>query len=479
MKAFRAPKQSLGDLDAEVAATLIAHAVDVALILGGGGVIQDIAFQRADLSLELEGYGKWLGRTWVETATVESQPKVEAMMREAAIKTASSWRQVDHPSSSGIEVPILYCAVQVGPGGRCVVLGRDQRAIAALQQSLVETQMSMERDYSRLRHVETRYRVLFQMSSEPVLMVDASSHKVVEANPAAAELLGEAPGAIVGRSFPDAAGFDARSAQAVRALLDAARVARQPDSVRVAVAGRGSEFLVAASTFRQETSTLFLVRLTPLQPNLAAAALPKPRSKLLQLIDKAHDGFVVTDRDGRIVAANAAFLDMAQLTREDQVRGELIERWLGRGGVDFNVVMGNLRQHGSLPLFATTLRAEYGTSTEIEISAVSLDDGDQPSFGFTIRNTSRRLAVNRRQRAELPRSLEQLTELIGRVPLKDLVRETTDVIERMCVEAALTMTNDNRALAAEMLGLSRQSLYVKLRRYGIADLPAGSETEDG
>jgi len=35
-----------------------------------------------------------------------------------------------------------------------------------------------------------------------------------------------------------------------------------------------------------------------------------------------------------------------------------------------------------------------------------------------------------------------------------------------------TLTNDNRASAAEMLGLSRQSLYVKLRRYGIGDLTA-------
>jgi DNA-binding NtrC family response regulator len=38
----------------------------------------------------------------------------------------------------------------------------------------------------------------------------------------------------------------------------------------------------------------------------------------------------------------------------------------------------------------------------------------------------------------------------------------------MCIEAALEMTHNNRASAAEMLGLSRQSLYVKLRRFGIS-----------
>lgn len=54
--------------------------------------------------------------------------------------------------------------------------------------------------------------------------------------------------------------------------------------------------------------------------------------------------------------------------------------------------------------------------------------------------------------------------------MKDLVREATEVIERLSIEAALELTNDNRASAAEMLGLSRQSLYVKLRRYRIGDL---------
>ena len=61
------------------------------------------------------------------------------------------------------------------------------------------------------------------------------------------------------------------------------------------------------------------------------------------------------------------------------------------------------------------------------------------------------------------------------MPLKELVREATDVIEKLAIEAALELTNNNRASAAEMLGLSRQSLYVKLRRYGIGDLGPDEE----
>ena len=477
MKAFRSPKQTLGDLGAEAAAVLIARAADVAVILDGDGVILDVAFQHADLSAELDSYGKWRGRSFAQTVTVDSQPKVEAMLQEATQGSASSSRQLKHPSVRGVELPVLYCLVRLGLGDRCVALGRDQRALAALQQRLVEAQMSMERDYSRLRHVETRYRMLFQMSSEPVFIVDASNLRVIEANPAAAELAGESHGRMIGRPFPDRIGFDAESKEAVRALLEAAQAARRENNVRARLVDRSGEYLVSASLFRLETTALFLVRLAPSAPG--AMLLPRSQSRLLELIDKAQDGFVVTDREGRIITATAAFLEMAQLTREDQARGELIDRWLGRGGVDLDVVMANLRQHGSLPLFATTLRGDYGTTTQIEISAVTLKGGDKPSFGFMIRNIDRRVAVDPEGRHELPRSIAELTGLIGRVPLKELVRETTDVIERMCIEAALTLTRDNRALAAEMLGLSRQSLYVKLRRYGLTDLPADTESENG
>jgi transcriptional regulator PpsR len=365
--------------------------------------------------------------------------------------------------------------VRLGKDGRVMAVGRDLRSTAALQQRLVDAQQSMERDYSRLRHVETRYRLLFQATSEAVLILDAVTRKVIEANPAAGQLLGEAPGRIVGQIFPG--GMDAVSAEAVQGLLAGVRATGWADNVRARIADGGRELLVSASLFRQEGSALFLVRLVPLEAEgaEAVAVMPKTRANLLRVVESAPDGFVVTGPDGRVVTANAAFLDLAQLATEEQARGETLDRWLGRPGVDLGVLVANLRQHGSVRLFSTTLRGEYGGTAEIEVSAVSVPDGDQPCFGFAIRNVGRRLATESRSGRELPRSVEQLTELVGRVPLKDLVRETTDVIERLCIEAALELTGDNRASAAEILGLSRQSLYVKLRRYGLGDLGSGGD----
>ncbi len=465
MKQFDSPDRSLGTLETDAVAKLIATAADVALILDRDGVVVDVAFHREEFGTEFSGSPAWIGRRWSDIVTPESRDKVGALLQEATGNAVPRWRHINHAAPGGGSVPILYTAVQVGDG-RVVAVGRDLKAIASLQQRLVEAQQSMERDYSKLRLMEMRYRLLFQMSLEPFFIVDAATLRVIEINPAAVRVLGPNVKQLTGRSIFDV--FDTGGAAAVRALLSVIRAAGRADDVRARLADGEQDFDVSASLFRNDEGELFLMRFSAAQ---AAAQVPKIRWKLLKLVESAPDGFVVTDSEGRILTANAAFLEIAQLSSADQAEGEMLERWLGQTAVDLNVLIANLRQRGSVRLFASTLRGEHGVATAVEISAVSVMNSERECFGFSIRNIGRRLRGDS-PAPHLPRSVEQLTELVGRISLKDLVRETTDIIERLSIETALEMTGDNRASAAEMLGLSRQSLYVKLRRYGLAEFAA-------
>jgi transcriptional regulator PpsR len=326
----------------------------------------------------------------------------------------------------------------------------------------------------KLRQAEARHRLLFQVSAEAVLIVDATSRKILEANPAAGSLLGEGSKRLVGRIFPD--GFDELSNQALQGLLGAVKATGRTDTVDVRSADGMREFSAAASLFREERTSYFLIRLSALDGSRGGTEIPQQKSKVLEIVASAPEGFVVTNLDGRILFANRAFLDLAQLATEEQARNESLERWLGRPGVDFNLLTAQLREHGSLRLFATQLRGEFGSSVDVEICAVSVVDGEDPCLGFTIRDVGQRVTFDRQISRDKPRSVAQLTELVGRVPLKDLVRESTDMIEKLCIEAALEITGDNRASAAEILGLSRQSLYAKLRRYGLGEL-ASADSE--
>jgi transcriptional regulator PpsR len=476
VQVFKSPKESLGDLGAQSAAKLIAAATDVAVVVDGQGVIRDVAFNKDELSLELDAQGRWLGSKLLEIVTPDTQAKVRQLLADVAALKPSNWRQVNHASPGGEDIPILYSAINIGRKDRFVVVGRDLRPLAAMQQRLINAQQSMERDYVRLRHAETRYRLMFQVSSEAVMIVDASNNLIVDANPAALLLLDESGPQLLKSGI--LSHFDAAGSEAVQTLLADVRATGRDNDVQAHLAKGRRECRVAASLFRQENASLFLVRLSSLISAPEDSSL-RATSLLPKYFDTAPDGLVITQFDGRVVRSNPAFLEMAQLSSAEQVRGEALDRWLGRAGVDFSVALANLRQNGSIKLFATAMRGEYGAVAEVEVSAVSLADGDdKPSFGFAIRNVEKRLSAAAPSPRELPRSMAQLTELIGRVPLRDLVRETTDVIEKLSIEAALELTGNNRASAAEMLGLSRQSLYVKLRRFGLAEHALDDEADN-
>jgi transcriptional regulator PpsR len=492
MRRTAATGRLLGDLDAKATSRLLESANDIALVLDGEGTILDVIVRDGDLSQQ--GPKDWRGRAWIQTVTVESREKVAAMLRDAQDAVAQRWRQVNHPTKGGDDLPMSYSAVSLvddkrtPSSGRIVAFGRDLRQTVALQKRLVESQQAMERDYWRFREAETRYRNLFQTSPEAVLIVDGQTQRVVEANPAAEQLWAKAKARPVGSALGSL--FDTAAADRLQELLAAARAIGKREPVRLVLADRTTAVAVSASFFRQEQAGFLLLRLVPepvapapaARGKAAARAAPAEslgaagaESMLRAFVDTSPDGLVFTDAQGRVLSANRAFAQLAQLSAEDQARGEKLDRWLGRTGVELGVLIGNLRQRGAVGLFVTSMRGEFGATTEVEIAGSVLQPGDGSPLAFAVRDIGRRPTTEDRPLAKVPRSVGQLAELVGRVSLKEIVSETTDLIEQLCIETALEMTRDNRASAAQLLGLSRQSLYVKLRRYGLGDL--GTETE--
>lgn len=463
---FKSAEQSIGDLNAAAAAKVIATASDIAVVIDSHGIVRDLSLGVNDVAREQ--CEKWLGKPWQDTVTTESKGKISEMLSAAANNAAPRWRQVNHPVAEGADLPVRYAAVPLGQTGHVVAIGRDMRMVSSLQQRLIQAQQTMEKEYARLRHTETRYRLMFQLSSEPVLIVNAANSKTVEANPAAARVLERDVDKLVGASFPQL--FDARSRKAIQSLFAALSASGHGEDIAVRREdGGGKSFKLGASVFRQDRATLFLVRLSPVAGAARDTGASQEATNLLKVVENTPEGFVVTTTDGKVLTANSAFLELAQMAVAEQIRGESLDQWLGRPGVEFNALVHNLIEHGSIRLFETIMRGQYGSTAEVEVSAVAVLSGETPCLGFVIRNISGRAAGLESHDHPMTRSVEKLTKLVGRVPLRDLVRESTDMIERLCIEAALDLTNDNRASAAELLGLSRQSLYAKLHRYGLLD----------
>ncbi|MDQ8156356.1 MAG: transcriptional regulator PpsR [Gemmatimonadota bacterium] len=455
--ASNASRAPLSGLAPDWAATLITATSEVALVVDRGGIIRHVEFSGAEPPVD--GAESWVGTPWVDTVTPESRGKIEQMLREATTAGTTRRRQVNHPSRAGADIPVAYNAVRAEDGS-VVAVGRDLRAISTLQQRLVDTQQAMERDYWKLRHVETRYRLLFQLSTDAIIVVDADTMKVVDASNAATRLFDLPAEKLVGRSFP--LGIAVGSARAMEDLLAAARTTGHAGDVRITLADGRGESLASASCFRQENLTLLLIRLSRFA---APAGVSATREQVLALVQMAPDACVITDADGAIVYANRAFLDLAQLASEEQAKARSLGNWVGRPGADLQVFLSTLKKHGVVRVAASSVRGDLGLSSEIELSAVTLADG---GIGFILRDVGRRVATVPHGARDLTKAVEDLTALVGRVSLPTLVKDTTDLVERHFIEAALELTGDNRTTAAEVLGLSRQTLYVKLRRHGLS-----------
>jgi len=467
---FKAPNKALRGLDANVVGLLVATASDLALVIDKKGVITDIAFSNENLAHE--GAAGWNGQRWVDTVNADSRTKVEEMLLEAASASAlPRARQVNHVGAGGHTIAVRYSAVPLGHDGRILAVGRDLKPVTMLQERLLKAQQDMEREYTRLRAVEGRYRFLFQMTSEPILVIDATNMRVVEANAAASQLLGRNDKRLNGQTFRQF--LSAGSVQAIEALLATVRAVGRADEITVKAGEPEADFSVSASLFRQDGSIHYLVRFSSGGGAQTGGGNRVSPTNVQRILEASPDGFVVTGNDWRILTANAAFLGLVNAPSEEQVRGESLERFVGRGSVDFNVLTASVKGHGSIKRFWTTVKGDLDMGTEVEISAVHVPNGQPPCAGFVFHAVNNSGA--RKANVEVPRSVEQMKELIGRMPLKDVVRETTDVIERLCIQAALELTDDNRASAAEMLGLSRQSLYGKLRRFGIGGLGSSED----
>jgi transcriptional regulator PpsR len=336
--------------------------------------------------------------------------------------------------------------------------------VAGLQQRLMDAQQSMERDYMRLRHMEARYRILFETSSEPVLVADVVTHRVMEANPAAQAWVKDAGKRLVGREINEC--FESQYRDSVQALLRMAQATGRAEIGRARFMGTSQDCTLSVSVFRQEGGAQFLIRLLSGAGALADAQ-PDAQAWFSEAMERSPMGLLITDRHGAVVAANAELVSLVGATSLVQLQAQPVERWLSRGSVDWGVLQTNIRQTGSVRGFATELRTMAGTQVAVEISALTLT-GPQALYGFFVRDVGRQRMPDAPIESGMAGSVAQLAQLVGRMPMKDIVGETSDMIERMCIQAALQLTHNNRASAAEMLGLSRQSLYVKLRRYEMA-----------
>jgi transcriptional regulator PpsR len=226
---------------------------DFMLAIDENKIVRDISVNVRDHAFA----SQWIGQKWADTVTVDSKAKIEQLLN-GDHQSSNNWRQVNH-SHDGDDIPVNYKVIKPENSHWHIAIGRDLRSISVLQQRLLKTQQSMERDYLHLRQTETRYRLLFDNISYPVLIADADGHVIQQANRACHALMGVAPGALDGKAFSSLVDIEYRDALLSYIASVAVNSAISPLSVRLA--GRSGLVKLAASTFRQSGKQYWLVNI--------------------------------------------------------------------------------------------------------------------------------------------------------------------------------------------------------------------------
>jgi len=224
-------------------------------------------------------------------------------------------------------------------------------------------------------------RWIFATSAEPVLIVDAARRSIVEANLAAAELLGRPRSELIGQAFPR--GLDRASAARVQDLLARLVVTPCDDPVTMRAFDGGRELAMTASLFSSADGSYYLVRLSSVGHQPATAA-DLPRAPTLSLIEEATVAVVLTDLMLKVEYANPAFSMLAGLSDEDSPRGRSLTRWLDLTADDLRCIQAQGAAREATLTIDTTLRAGNHTTRPVSACVVVVPDGELPCCAFLI-----------------------------------------------------------------------------------------------
>lgn len=445
----------------EILGDIISEIADVAVVVAASGDVLSVL-----VNPEVPAFGRMAnleGADFRSALTTESVAKFDDRLREFLTEGRTRATELNHSQPNGLpDLPIRYSFHNIGPDGSILLLGRDLRAIAEMQQQLVQAQVALERDYELHRKYDTFFSILLETSPDPVLFVSTDTGKITEANQACAVAFGRDKDRVINERLDDV--LHLRRKDDVVDTLSALALSDPGVSVEVAVGSAGQEYEVTPTLFRAAGERLMLCRLR------SADGSKRPDSLGDQLRDffrASPDAIVFADAHGRILSANTGFLDLLGAGNDAAVKGADLADFLQRGSVDLRVMTDNASRVGKMRSYVTRIAGDFGSPLTVEIAVTMIEAGDERVFAFLMREHRRNETGRPAAETEKVGQMQSVVELVGSASLKEIVAETTDVVEKMCIETAVELTMNNRVAAAEMLGLSRQSLYVKLRKFGL------------
>jgi transcriptional regulator PpsR len=300
---------------------------DLVFTLDFSGVIQSAAIsgELAEAHESATPIDALVGQSWRDTCDASNAGKVDRIVQGAVQHEVCGFSQINQRLPSGQTVLFEFIAVQTRwKQQRIVVVGKNLTAVVKMQDRLLSTQRSMEKEFWKLREMETRYSTLVNATPDVVLVLRDPDLRVVDINEHASKAIDIATGDSISRLA-----LSDTDSEKLRNTLDTARQSGRAPVIVIRCGPQNNSWRLRASSYTGQSGLQFMLQFS-IHHTMAKPANVEPISGIsaADIVDNLPEGLVAINQQNFITHVNPAFAKLINRTSTDTILGQSFDRWL-------------------------------------------------------------------------------------------------------------------------------------------------------
>ena len=443
--------------DVSMLTNVLEAAADIILILDKTGLVKEVNIQGEELSVFQAS--EWIGKNIREFVSIESLDKINVLLQLSAQNHSVYPLQLSHQGNENINVPVSYRATKFNSQGDVILFGQSEVKLSVLQHRLIESQLMLDREINNFKRQEGIYKSVFSDCETPQFIVDMETLLVVDLNTAAKHMVGLRRLQERNPTIYDLFSDDDNSV--LHKLLLSSR-GNASGIIQVKLSD-GSNAKLKTSYHLMDNKDHVLLEIIAINNERTLHDFSKQMEKIPDFVKHIPDAYVLLDDKQNIVTANILFYELFEFPKNYNISSLGFETIFERPEVDTKIMFSNLKENGKIGGVLSTVKNYLGETFVAEISGCKFVSNQAIFVGLSIRPSVKLNGITTAMNRDVTLLDKQVENLVGSMSLKEIVRQTTYSIERLCIDVALKITKNNRASAAQLLGISRQSLYLKMK----------------
>lgn len=443
--------------DAGMLASVLDAAADIILVLDKTGLVKEMKLQREGVSL-FENC-KWTGKNIREFVSIESLGKIDVLLQLSDPDNSVNYQQISHQGAENVDVPVSYRATKLNSQGDIILFGQSEVELSLLQRRLVESQFILDREINNFKLQEGIYKSVFSNSESPQFVVEMKTLRVVDLNTAANHMIGF-------KSFKEKKPtiYDLFSDEDTSVLHKLLLSSRDSTSGIIQVKlTNGSNAKLKTSYHFMDNKDYILLEVVAINSESPLQNISRQIDKIPDFAKHIPDAYILLDDEQNIVTANMLFYELFDFPKNYDISSLDFETLFEKADVDGKILFSNLKENGMVKNMLSTVKTHLGETFIIEIAGCRFVKNQKMFIGLSFRPSIKLNNIPEIMNRDATLLDKQVEGLVGSMSLKEIVRRTTYSIECLCIDVALKLTKNNRASAAQLLGISRQSLYMKMK----------------